>query len=244
MLRLGNPWTNESVCAHRALRGVPRSGLWSEGELASSGTGSERAQGRERSGEESPRKPVRRNGRLSRAIPAAERCITLRGLFLLLAVIFSACGYTLQGSPGSRLTDPGIRVDLRPFLNESFVPDAGAFLASKLREEMQRNGFRGTYERSMADYLIEGTVREIREEVSSRGTDQFALEFRMTIIVDIRVVEVKGGRLLWKEEGLSDAASYFAGPDFQYTVSNRRMAFEEVCRRIGRKIGQTLKVVL
>ena len=244
MLRLGNPWTNESVCAHRALRGVPRSGLWSEGELASSGTGSERAQGRERSGEESPRKPVRRNGRLSRAIPAAERCITLRGLFLLLAVIFSAFGYTLQGSPGSRFTDPGIRVDLRPFVNESFVPDAGAFLASKLREEMQRNGFRGTYERSMADYLIEGTVREIREEVSSRGTDQFALELRMTIIVDIRVVEVKGGRLLWKEEGLSDAASYFAGPDFQYTVSNRRMAFEEVCRRIGRKIGQTLKVIL
>lgn len=142
------------------------------------------------------------------------------------------------------MTDPGIRVDLRPFANESFVPDAGAFLASKLREEMQRNGFRGKFERSMADYLIEGTVREIREDVSSHGTDQFALEYRMTIIVDIRVVEIKGGRLLWKEEGLSDAASYFAGPDFQYTESNRRMAFEEVCRRIGRKIGQTLKVIL
>ena len=167
-----------------------------------------------------------------------------RGLLLFLAVFLPACGYSLQGSPDSRFTDPGIRVDLRPFLNESFVPDAGAFLASKLREEMQRNGFRGTYERSMADYLIEGTVREIREDVSSHGTDQFALEYRMTIIVDIRVVEVKGGRLLWKEDGLSDAASYFAGPDFQYTESNRRMAFEEVCRRIGRKIGQTLKVIL
>ena len=214
------------------------------GELASSGTGSERAQGRERSGEEAPRKPVRRNGRLSRATTAAVHCVAFRSLLLLLAVFLSACGYTLKGSPGSRLTDPGIRVDLRPFVNESFVPDAGAFLASKLREEMQRNGFRGMYERSMADYLIEGTVREIREDVSSHGTDQFALEYRMTIIVDIRVVEVKGGRLLWKEDGLSDAASYFAGPDFQYTESNRRMAFEEVCRRIGRKIGQTLKVIL
>jgi hypothetical protein len=167
-----------------------------------------------------------------------------RGLLLLLVVFLPACGYTLKGSPGSRLTDPGIRVDLRPFTNESFVPDAGAFLASKLREEMQRNGFRGRYERSMADYLIEGTVREIREDVSSHGKEKFALEYRMTIVVDIRVVEVKGGRLLWKEEGLSDAASYFAGPDFQYTESNRRMAFEEVCRRISRKIGQTLKVIL
>src|SRR3990170_5187766 len=185
-----------------------------------------------------PRKMLRRGPLLPPGRSA------FRGLLLLLAVFLPACGYTLQGSTGSRFTDPGIRVDLRPFTNDSFVPDAGAFLASKLREEMQRNGFRGAYERSMADYLIEGTVREIREEVSSHGADRFALEHRMTIIVDIRVVEIKGGRLLWKEEGLTDSASYFAGADFQYTESNRRMAFEEVCRRIGRKIGQTLKVIL
>ena len=257
MLRIGNPWTNESVRAHRALRGVSRRGgtllILSSREkgvsrqkekFASSGTGSERAQVRDRSGEEAPREPVRRNCRLSRATTTAVRCVAFRSFLLLLAVFPSACGYTFQGSPGSRFADPGIRVDLRPFANDSFVPDAGAFLASRLRDEMQRNGFRGTYERSMADYLIEGTVREIREEVSSLGTNQFALEHRMTIVVDIRVVEVKGGRLLWKEEGISEAAFYYAGTDFQYTESNRRMAFEEICRRIGRKIGQTLKVIL
>lgn len=135
-------------------------------------------------------------------------------------------------------------MDLRPFANESLVPDGGAYLASRLREEMRRKGFRGKFERSMADYLVEGTVRQIREEVLSRGEDNFALEFRMTIYVDIRVVEVTRGRLLWKEESLTDAASYFAGSDFQYTESNRRMAFEEVCRRLARKIGQTLGEIL
>ena len=135
-------------------------------------------------------------------------------------------------------------MDLRPFANDSYVPDAGAVLASRLREEMQRNGFRGTFERGMADYLVEGTVREIREEVSSHGADEFALEYRMTISVDIRVVEVTRGRRLWKEDGLSETASYYAGPDFQYTESNRRMAFEEVCHRIARRIGQTMKVIL
>ena len=34
------------------------SGLWSEGKIASSGIGSERSQGRERSEEEAPREPV------------------------------------------------------------------------------------------------------------------------------------------------------------------------------------------
>jgi hypothetical protein len=142
------------------------------------------------------------------------------------------------------LRDPLVRVDLRPFANESLVPDAGAYLASRLREEMRRNGFRGIFDRSMANYLIEGTVQGIQEDVSSHAEDTFALEHRMTIFVDIRVVEITRGKLLWKESGISEAASYFAGPDFQYTESNRRMAFEEVCRRLARKIGQTLKVIL
>src|SRR4030067_736743 len=105
----------------------------------------------------------------------------VHGLCLLLVGFLPACGYRLQGSPGSRFADPSIRVDLRPFANDSFVPDAGAVLASRIREEMQRNGFRGTFERGMADYLVEGTGRESREEVSSHGADEFALECRMTI---------------------------------------------------------------
>lgn len=166
----------------------------------------------------------------------------LLGVLLLLSS--SACGYRLQTRPESRFADPHVRVDLRPFLNQSLVPDAGAFLAARLREEMRRTGFRGTFGTGMADYAVDGTVREIHEEVVSHGADQFALEHRLRIFVDIRIVEVARGRLLWKGDGLSDSASYFSGPDFQYTESNRRKAFEEVCRRMARRIGQTLKVIL
>ena len=194
--------------------------------------------------EEPPAAPCAWNGRLSRAIPALKRCVTFHGLFLFFAVFLPACGYTLQGSPGSRFSDPGIRVDLRPFANESLVPDGGAYLTARLRDEMRGKGFRGRFQRSQADYLVEGTVRGIREEVFSHGEDKFALEHRMTIFVDIRVVEITQGRLLWKEDGLTDAASFFAGPDFQYTESNRRIAFEEVCRRLARRIGETLREIL
>lgn len=166
------------------------------------------------------------------------------GLIPILLLFSFACGYRLSAHPGSRYADPGIRVDLQTFANESLVPDAGAYLAARLREEMRRNGFRGRFERSLSDYLIEGTVREIREDVISHGEDEIALEHRLTISVDIRVLEIDRGRLLWKEDGITEAASFFAGSDFQYTESNRRMAFEEVCRRVARKIGQTLRVIL
>ncbi len=94
------------------------------------------------------------------------------------------------------------------------------------------------------DYLVEGKVREVREDVSSHGTTGFALEHRLTLVVDVRVQETAKGRLVWKEEGISETASYFAGTDFQYTESNRRAAIEEVCRRIAKKIGLTVAVLL
>ena len=84
----------------------------------------------------------------------------------------------------------------------------------------------------------------MREDVISHGTDEFGLEYRLTLQVDVRVVEVAHGRLLWKQEGMTEAASFFSGADFQYTESNRRMAFEETCRRMARRIGQTLRVIL
>lgn len=105
-------------------------------------------------------------------------------------------------------------------------------------------GFRGTFDRAGADYLIDGTVKDIREDVVSHDSEGFALEHRLTIFVDVRVVDVVKGRLLWKEEGLSEGASYFAGSDFQYTEANRRAAIEEVCRRMARRIGQTVRIVL
>ncbi len=172
------------------------------------------------------------------------RILRFVALLCLLEILAGGCGYRLKSDPGSRFADPALRLDLRPFANVSVIPDAGVFLAGRLREELRRVGFRGAYEHVGADYLIEGRITELREVVSSHGNDGLALEHRLTLIVDIRVQEIRRGRLLWKEEGLSESASYFAGVDFQYTESNRRAAVEEVCRRMSRRIGQTVRVLL
>jgi Lipopolysaccharide-assembly len=164
-------------------------------------------------------------------------------LLLLLLPVLPSCGYRLQVDPGSRFLSPDVRVQLRPFANASLFPDAGAYLAGRLREEMRREGFRGQFDDQNADFLVEGSIRDVRESVFSYGADRYGLERRLTLLVDIRVVELVRGRLLWKEEGLSETASYFAGADFQYTEANRRMAFEEASRRIARRIGQMLPVL-
>jgi len=58
------------------------------------------------------------------------------------------------------------------------------------------------------------------------------------------VVEVVRGGVLWKESGLTETASFYAGPDAQYTEANRRAAFEEVARRMAVRMSQILRVLL
>jgi hypothetical protein len=165
----------------------------------------------------------------------------LIALALLSAV--AGCGYRLE-SGTARFTDPSVRMDVPPFANRSTTPDAGAVIAMRFREELRRSGFRGSFGNVGPNYLIEGTVREIRSDIFSHGSDRFSLENRLTLVVDIRVVEVVRGGVLWKETGLSETASYFSGTDAQYSEANRRAAFEEAVRRMAVRLSQTLRVLL
>ena len=165
----------------------------------------------------------------------------LIALALLSAV--AGCGYRLE-SGTARFTDPSVRMDVSSFANRSTTPDAGAVVATRFREELRRSGFRGSFGKIGANYLIEGTVREIRSDIFSHGADRFSLENRLTLVVDIRVVEVIRGGVLWKESDLSETASYFAGADAQYTEANRRAAFEQIVRRMAERLSQTLRVLL
>lgn len=176
---------------------------------------------------------------------ASAGAVSFKGIAVCLMIAsLASCGYRFRPDPGSRFADPSVRVDLRPFANVSVYPDAGVFLAARLREDLRRMGFRGVFEQAGAEFLIEGTVKDIVEDVVSHGADQFALEHRLTLVVDVRVAQVVRGRLLYKEEGLTEYASYYSGADFQYTEANRRAAIEEACRRMARRIGQAVRIVL
>ena len=87
-------------------------------------------------------------------------------------------------------------------------------------------------------------MRDLRSDIFSHGTDRFSIENRLTLVVDVRVVEVDRGGVLWKESGLTETASFYAGPDAQYTEANRRAAFEEVARRMAVRMSQILRVLL
>jgi len=172
--------------------------------------------------------------------------VTVRAAAILFAFALAAsgCGYTLQPVGKNRFSDPSVRIDLSPFANYTPEADAGPYIAARLREELRRSGFRGAFGQSAADFLVEGKVREARDDVFSHGTDRFALEHRLTVVAEIRVIEAVRGGVLWKDAGVSETVSYFSGPDAQYKEANRRAAFEEAVRRMVLRMAQTLRVIL
>ena len=167
-------------------------------------------------------------------------------ILIVLALLSAVpgCGYRLE-SGTARFTDPSVRMDVSPFANRSTTPDAGAVVAARFREELRRSGFQGSFGNVGANYLIEGKVREIRSDIFSHASgERFPLEIRLTLVVDIRVVELLRRGVLWKESGLTETASFYSGTDAQYTEANRRAALEEVARRIAVRLSQTLRVLL
>lgn len=165
-------------------------------------------------------------------------------LLAFAAALAAGCGYRLQSPPESRFSSPGFVVDLPPFHNRSLFPDGGAFLAARLREEMRRGGFRGGFREEGAAVRIEGTVREVRDDLVSVDAAGFGLQYTLTLIVDVRAVNADLGTPIWREEGLREKTTYYSSGDFQYTEANRRAAFEEACRRAAIRAAQTLRVVL
>jgi len=174
-----------------------------------------------------------------------NRSIAAILLGAISAVALAGCGYQLRTAAGSRYSDGSLRMDVSPFGNASTVPDAGSYLAARLREEMRRGGYRGGFDRQGADFLVEGKVQETRESVISHSVDsRFGLEYRLTVVLDIRVVEAAKGRVVWKEAGITETAPFYSGPDPQYTEANRRSAFEEAARRLAIRLAQTIRVVV
>ena len=164
-------------------------------------------------------------------------------VIVLAALAAVSCGYRLLPEGSGRFSDPTVRVELSPFKNDTTEIDAGAFLASNLRKELRKRGFAGSFDRTEADFLITGRVRQSRDDMLSQS-GRFALENQFTLIVEISVVNMQNGKVLWKETTMRERVSYYSGPDPEYTASNRRAAFEEASRRLVLRMAQTIRLIL
>ncbi|MBM3251434.1 MAG: hypothetical protein FJZ11_01455 [Candidatus Omnitrophica bacterium] len=142
-----------------------------------------------------------------------------RIIFILILVFLSGCGYTTRS-----MIDPNIKtIYVKPFENKiDFGAEDSAY--SKLRTYYPRlendittavidrfifNGSLKVVKEEDADVILNGALAEYRRDVLRYDEDEDVEEYRLNIIVNISLWNVKEQKNIWAENGFTGETTYF-----------------------------------
>ncbi len=147
-------------------------------------------------------------------------------LLLLFAWGQLACGYRFVGG---KVGLPGVAsVAIETPSNESTEPGLEFVVADALRRELLRRGGAALVESpDDADLVISGRVAALRAQGRSHSSVFFALEYGVTLEVELEVWRGDGERLGVRKK-LTDTERYLASADVEAERKNRGEAVRRV----------------
>jgi hypothetical protein len=160
----------------------------------------------------------------SSSLLAAGRLLALAG------VLSSGCfaGYDFvnyEGALGDVRT-----VAIEGLRNESLVPGVDSIISDAIATEFRRRGaLRVVEDPHAADLLIKGKVGDVRTAARSFSSVSFALEYSVTIALDLQLRRPDGTEVSIDDRALRESELYFASADVETTRRNR----DEAIRRIA-----------
>jgi lipopolysaccharide assembly LptE-like protein len=134
----------------------------------------------------------------------------LRGCALLLAVLTSACGYSLAGR-GSFLPSYIRTIGIPNFVNRTTVFNLETLLTQKVRSEfIGRGKYQVLPESNGVDAVLNGEVTAVSIVPASFGTSQLASRYTITMTARIELRDLKENKVLWENPGVSFRQDYEA----------------------------------
>jgi hypothetical protein len=156
---------------------------------------------------------------------------------LLLAVVVAVsalgCGY--------RLLRPAAEADFRvwvaTFENDSVEPGVEVTMTRALRQAFLRRGatLLGS-DRSRADVVIRGRVLPLQTRAYSFDSVSMALEYQVTMTLDLDVEDASGAPLRFDATALTLAESYLASADVEAGRKNRQEALRRIADLLAGRI--------
>lgn len=147
---------------------------------------------------------------------------------LLFVLTAEGCGYSLvryRNADGETR-----RVAIRTLENDSSVPDVEVLVAQALRREfLGRGGTRLVDNPEQADLVIRGRIPFIKSRARSFSSVVLALEYEVTLTLDLRFESRNGQGLGDERVEFSESDLYQASADVEVMRKNR----QEVLRRLA-----------
>src|SRR5262245_12851206 len=162
---------------------------------------------------------------------------------MLAIALASGCGYSLVGAGGSLGDVKSVAV---PALrNDSWEPGVEYVVGDALRREfLRRQGVRLVEDASRADLVLDGRVRTVRSRAATVDSLVLALEYEVTIELDVEAKRSDGTAVPLDRESLRDSERYLASADVQATRKNRTEALRRVAGVLAARVYVSLAETL
>jgi len=162
---------------------------------------------------------------------------------MLAIALATGCGYSLVGAGGS-LGDVH-SVAIPALRNDSWEPGAEYVVGDALRREfLRRQGVRLVDDASRADLVLGGRIRTVRSHAATVDSLVLALEYEVTIELDLEARRHDGSTVPIDRDSLRDSERYLASADQQATRKNRMEALRRVSAVLAERVYTALAETL
>jgi outer membrane lipopolysaccharide assembly protein LptE/RlpB len=162
-------------------------------------------------------------------------------LISLVFLLSSGCGYHVAGNGGVPGGMPGgIRsLSISFFENRTGRPDVETVVTTALVEE-----FMNTVDIVPAgegDAVMEGIIKSYELKPISFTENDVVQEYRLTIVMSIRLVSSSDGKILWKDDNVTDYEDFLVdATNVTATKDTEREALRKMARDRARLIKERM----
>jgi hypothetical protein len=153
--------------------------------------------------------------------------------------MLAGCGYSLVRYEG--LMDGAQRIAIQTLQNDSDDPGLEMMMTDALRKEFLRRGaFELISDPGAADLVITGIVLPVGTAVRSYSSVVLALEYNVTMSIDIFVQRKDGTPVPISNSGFLESEIYLASSDVQVGYKNRREALRWIVSLLASRVADAI----
>ena len=183
-------------------------------------------------------------------MPRFDRARIVVAVMLTTQILLTGgCGYRnmLSGATSDDAGDGArrpTRVTVIALRNDSPEPWLDRILTDSMRREISARGdFDFVNDPSRADLAIRGRIRPL--DVTSKSFSRFvaALEYGLTLKLDLEVVRAKGDVVRLDPRMLTESDVYLASADIEVTRSNRLEVLRRLSDLLASRVADSLELI-
>ncbi len=146
---------------------------------------------------------------------------------IILLLTLPACGYQLART--GTVTGKGAgkyKVSIPLFVNDSWAPLVEKDVTEALKEDIALDGRWVLTDSGDEDILVKGRVARMELVPLSYDPSDRVLEYRLKLHMDVKVSDIKSGKVLWKEDDFVSYADYRVTVDITKSKIRREEAIK------------------